>query len=412
MRTTRFSLLILLAFSFFIKPYSFAQSPFKLSLKEAVTLAQKNSLISLAAKARTLQAEAKLRNVKSPSNPSLILAQPAGKNTGGLDEDILISQTFELGEKRRQHITAAERERDSVRHLQNDTVLNVVLEMQIAYFEALKANADLELTEAALKNIERFSKASEDQFKVGEVAKSNVLRSGIELVRARQAYHSALVDRDDSLAVVRSLAVLPDDILLELTDKLEFKCKTYILVDLQRIAEKTRPDIKADRSVLGAKEADLHSTKVQSIPDIFIEARHSTLDPSIGGSSFRIGLVLPLFDWGKMRADTSSAQAALLEQQAVSKESLRAARLEVGTAYRNLMKTQEVVAGFRTGRLDRAKLLLEMAEIGYQQGANSFLELLDAQQIYRLEQTDYIHALVDHNLAIAKLERAVGSVLP
>ena len=122
--------------------------------------------------------------------------------------------------------------------------------------------------------------------------------------------------------------------------------------------------------------------------------------------------MLPLFDWGKSRADVVSAGAALLEQQASAKEARRLARLEVEAAYRSLIQSQEAVTGFRTGRLDRAKQLLEMAEIGYQHGANSFLELIDAQQIYRLEQTDYIHALVDHNLAIAKLERAVGSILP
>lgn len=412
LRNSRLSPIICCLFSLCLCTITHAQSAYKLSLKEAVILAQKNSSLLLSAEARSLQAEAKLHNAKSPVNPSLTLAQPAGQNTGGLDEDVLISQTFELGEKRRQHINAVRGERDSVKHKQAQTKLNVVFAMQSAYFDGLRADANLQLSEAALKNAERFSKAADDQFKAGQVARSNVLRSSIELVRAQQTYNSAITDRDNSLSTIRSLAGLPDNSALELTDILDFHFKTYQLADLQKLAALTRPDIKAEKSLLGAKEADLHASKVQSIPDLLIEARHSTLDPTVGGSSIRIGLVIPLFDWGKSRADVALARAALLDQQAIAKEALRTSRLEVETAFRNLMQTQEVVTGFRTGRLDRAKQLLEMAEIGYQNGANSFLELIDAQQIYRLEQTDYIRALVDHNLAMAKLELAVGSLLP
>ena len=67
---------------------------------------------------------------------------------------------------------------------------------------------------------------------------------------------------------------------------------------------------------------------------------------------------------------------------------------------------------FRGGRLDNSRELLDQAQIGYSQGANTFLELLDAQQVYRTEQTDYTRALTDYNIALAALQRAVGGALP
>ena len=59
----------------------------------------------------------------------------------------------------------------------------------------------------------------------------------------------------------------------------------------------------------------------------------------------------------------------------------------------------------------QAKELLDMAQIGYSKGANSYLELLDAQQVYRSEQIEYARALAAWNEALAALQRAVGGKL-
>src|SRR5207253_1760491 len=96
---------------------------------------------------------------------------------------------------------------------------------------------------------------------------------------------------------------------------------------------------------------------------------------------------------GRIRADAQDKQAALREQQATLDETQSTALLEVDTTFRTLTQTAQAVESFRTGRLDRAKELLAMAQTGYQQGANSYLELLDAQRTYLSEQTDYYRAL-------------------
>ena len=67
---------------------------------------------------------------------------------------------------------------------------------------------------------------------------------------------------------------------------------------------------------------------------------------------------------------------------------------------------------FRNGRLDRAKELFDMMQTGYEKGAASYLEVLDARQTLRAEQTEFARALADWNIARAELQRAVGGLLP
>jgi len=45
-----------------------------------------------------------------------------------------------------------------------------------------------------------------------------------------------------------------------------------------------------------------------------------------------------------------------------------------------------------------------MAQTGYASRANTYLELLDAQQVYRTEQSEYARALAAFNVARAALE--------
>ena len=63
------------------------------------------------------------------------------------------------------------------------------------------------------------------------------------------------------------------------------------------------------------------------------------------------------------------------------------------------------------GRLEHASQLLDMSQTGYEKGATSYLELLNAQHVYLSEQSDYTRALADYDIALAALSRAVGGVL-
>jgi len=239
-----------------------------------------------------------------------------------------------------------------------------------------------------------------------------VTRSKIEQTRAEQALIAAETERANRYATLRSLANLPSDQQLDLTDKLAFTPISATLTSLNTFALEHRPDLQSAARLRASREALLHESRAQSQPDFFVEGRHSTIDPTVGGSTLRFGFLFPLLDFGKNRADISSAKAALKEQDAIAAEARRLALLDVETALRNYEQTRRAVEAFVGGRLSSSQELLNLAQLGYSRGATSLLELLDAQQVYRSEQTDYLRALADYNIAVAALEHAVGGRLP
>jgi outer membrane protein TolC len=342
----------------------------------------------------------------------LSIGYPIGGDASALDDDIFLSQTVEMGDKIRQRVRSARAERNAALAARGGTVLDLTYSTRVAYYEALRSDKEMGLLSAALENARAFVKAADTQFQAGDVARSNVVRSRIELARAEQALNAAETDRANRYVTLRSLVGLPEQTTLALADNLDFLPVSYPVSELQALALRNRPDLRAAQQLDQARAADLHGARAQSQPDLVVEGRHHYTDPTYGSGSVRIGVVFPLFDYGRNRADAAVSEAALREQEANHNETLRVARLDVEIAARTLQQTRQIVESFRNGRLDRSKELLDMAQIGYDRGANSFLELLDAQQVFRSEQTEYARALANYNIARAALERAVGGVLP
>jgi outer membrane protein TolC len=387
---------------------SIAQNAVQLSLADAIKMAQAQSPSARAAAARLANASAQLRSARAPLNPTLALAHGWGTETGGLDEDILLTQTLQLPGKRQPAVRAALLGRDAAIADQAQSGLDLTFAVRTAYYEALRADADYQLASDALDVAKKFDESAQIRFQAGDIPRSNVVRSGIELIQSQEALNAADTERTNRYAELRSEVGLPVETPVVLTDKLSFTPADYKLDELHVRALNNRPDLRAAKLQRDSLASSVKAARAESQPDPFVEYRHSTIDPSTGGSSIRVGIELPFLDLGRNRANVDAAKAALAEQQAILDDQTRVANLEVESAYYILMQARQVVESFKPDRLSRAKELLDMAQLGYEKGASSYLELLDAQQVYRSEQADYSRALADYNIAAAALVRAIG----
>lgn len=384
----------------------------RLSLSSALEFARQRSFVSQQYDARVMGAAARLTGAGRLLNPVASVGGHFGRNAAGTDEDYILSESFELGDKRRQRVLAARAERDAATLDRTAAQNDLAFSVKSAYYEAQRADAALQLARTALDNARKFAEAAQLQFTAGDVPRAQVTRSRIEQSRAEQAVSAAETDRANRFGALRSLVHLPDTAAFDLADPLTFTPINTTLADLKAFAITHRPDLMSAEKLRTNREALLHGSRAQSQPDLFVEARHSDVDPTIGGNTLRFGLLFPVIDFGRNRADASSAQAALTEQEAVIAEERRTAILEVETAYRNLAQARQTVEAYQGGRLESSRELLDQAQLGYSRGANTFLELLDAQQVYRSEQTDYTRALADYNVALAALQREVGGRMP
>jgi len=84
---------------------------------------------------------------------------------------------------------------------------------------------------------------------------------------------------------------------------------------------------------------------------------------------------------------------------------------EARSAYAKFQAAKNLAKIYETGVLPQAQAALETARLGYEADKIEFLDLLDAQRTLREFQMDYFEALANTEIALADLERSVGTGL-
>ncbi|RYX86357.1 TolC family protein [bacterium] len=403
-----------------VKPTTQPGASKPLSLAEALALAHQNAPTLDIAKARVEAAQARLQVARARPNPTLALAQPftvTGQRgaTGGFDEGVVASQIIEGPGKRSARSRSAQSERNASLFDLAGSGTSLDFAVKSAYFDAERAQSDREVALATLRDAQQFLQGTTEQEQAGDVPRRDVLRAQTEADRATSALVQSEADLKIRLQTLASLAGITDGALPQLSDSLNFAPVQLDAVALDELAMQRRGDVQSARATLEARSADIQGAKAARRPDFFAEARVAQIVPSAGdvkGSSLRVGISLPLFDFGSLKQGIAVARAGEAEQRATLADVQRTARLEVVTALQTLDAAGQVVKSFQGGRLQRAQTLLDLARTGYAEGASTLLDVLDARAIFRAEQADYNRALAAYNTALADVERSVGGVLP
>ena len=386
------------------------------SLDQAVTLARANSPTTRSAEAGLEAALARVKEAGAEPNPQLTIAQPWALNhtevpTAGFDEGLLISQTIELGGKRGARVRAARGEAAAANSDNAAATVQLDFNVRSAYYAAQAAVDQRAADQDALSVAQTFLTAAQARLKVGDVAHYDELRAEAEVDRDQATLTQDQGAETNALESLRSLTGAPV-ITSDQLEKPAYVPLNYGVVVLTNWANVHRLDVQSARSLISARAGDLGTARAAGRPDAFVEARRYNFNDVPEGESLRFGLTMPLFDWGHNRAAVAEAQASLAQQSAVTAETERTATLDVATTWTTAIADEKVVEGFNGGRLDRAKQLLDMARIGYDHGANSDLDVLDAEDLYRSETTDYAKALAAYLTALADLLRALGGSYP
>ncbi|WP_395089022.1 TolC family protein [Armatimonas sp.] len=368
----------------------------------------------LAARQRVLQAESRLAGARALPNPELDIGHgqsftsPGASNT---DSDVQITQRFNLFGQRQALSAQAQFEveipRTELRLMEQDVAYRV----RSAWFNLQAAQALSEFTKQALGVAETFARLADAQYKAGDVPIANVLRSEFEAENARQALLVAETNVNVQTATLNALLQQPPDALLSLPALSGATLKTYEKAALLRGIEQ-QPRVVSAQALLTAQRAGIEVAKSANRPEVVAIYAHNQLQNWLGGNSYRVGVVFPLLDNGRIRASVREAQAATTEKEA----SLASVRQQVALDLTTAIYLQEQARTLvpRTGeeQLQRALRLYQLAETGYREGATSYLNVLDALGVLRSAFQSYLKALSDYNIAEAGLERALGAALP
>lgn len=349
----------------------------------------------------------------------------------------------------RRDILLAQNMKDISEFQFKNVLLDTIYMVEEAYWNLVYSIENLKVRRQSLKLAQDLLEKNKKAVEVGTLAPIEIL-SAQEQVATREAEileAEALVKNyEDQLKTVINLAAVEKDIeqiRIIPIDKPSYTRKELNLEEALRIAMEKRPDLKQTRIDLKNKELNLSYAKNQLLPDLSLQA--SYWSPGISGTqniyppgipfgepiatvpgrasdalkdafNFRyknwtVGLTLTIpLNTLLSRAAYAQARLDLEQTQLMLKNQVQQALLEIKNALRGVETNYKRVQARKIAR-ELAEKKLEAEEEKLKVGLTTNYFVLQYQRDLTNAQTMELKAIIDYNLSLASLNRALGITL-
>jgi outer membrane protein len=296
--------------------------------------------------------------------------------------------------------------------------MELVLRVKEAYFNVLAADKAVEVAEKNVESRTWTVKVARSFFDVGMIPINDVLRAEVELANTEQALVRAVNAAMVTRAQFNTVLVRPIHAPVMLEAILTYSPVKSDYEDYVEKALSNRPEMKIlDVNILQTSQR-IRLAKSRYYPEVNVTYEYIKEgdDPSVSGSPFHDAnrwevlavLSWTFWEWGKTYY-AGREQESVMRQLVQTKHDVEdGIRLEVKdallgleTAEKNIPTTQKAVT--------QGEENLRVNEERYKAQVTTITDLLDAQTLLAQARENYYRALYDHNLAKARLERAMGT---
>jgi cobalt-zinc-cadmium efflux system outer membrane protein len=384
-----------------------AQQPPRLTVHEALDLADKQNLDLAAARRRRAMALAGVQIARQRPNPSANFTTLRDEPHEGLFFD----QPVEVGGQRGRRIDVARQEGVLTELEITALARQVRRSTREAYYAAAHTRAESERLARVVELARRLAQIAEDRFKTGDVARIEVIQTSLEVSRAEADLEVARQREKVSTSQLNALLNEPAAKAWELAGALEDNTPTAPLQDLISRAYQSNPDLQHLGGEKKVEESRRSLLKAERIPNLDFEAGvdfNSPRDFRYGPRSM-ISIGLPLFTRSQGEIAQSLANERVLEAETVATERSVSARVEAGFYDLEAQRTQ--VRLYRDRLLPVARQLESMAEESYRAGKTNILTAIQAQQDVQRVESSYLESLEQLQDLYAGLEETVGGAV-
>ena len=331
----------------------------------------------------------------------------------------------------------AERRQAALRH--DSAVLNLVsagaqntLDVSEAYYDAALTDRLVAIARETYAQADRSLKVTEDQRAAGRLSEFELLRARVARDSLQPSVVRAENNREVAYLRLKQLLDLPLSEPLALTAELD----QPVLPPPPRFAERLaaaeaqaqaqgQPPYQSFRVALAqvgneVKIAEQAVTVARSEgrPNIGFRSDYGLVDYPIKASDFEdwrqnwtvgIGLTVPVFNGGRIRANRRIAEADVEESKATLRLSEELAALDLASTRSDLAAARsEWETSLAT--IEQAQRAYEIAELRYREGLSTQLELSDAR--LQLAQSLVTRAQAARNLQVGRIRYALLPELP
>ncbi len=297
------------------------------------------------------------------------------------------------------------------------TEQDLIYQVKAQYFVYLKTLDQNKTAVEAVKRGEEQLKLAQSKYEVGSASKSDVLKAKVQYGNDRLS----LISAENAVKVEHAnLAYLIGlDVNSDVDFSSDYKPKSYdgTEMDAIKFGMAHHPGLLANDYNLMAAKYDVRSTRGRYFPTWTLNVSRGWSNPTWSGLtkfssedaswSISSSISLPLFENFSHKRDIIRSKATYNNAKADYFYRKNQVALDIKEAFLYINRSNQALQVARDN-VNAAAEDMSLVQEKYNLGAATILELLDAQVSLITAENSEIEAVFDYNLAVAKLENAIG----
>lgn len=378
-----------------------------LSLSEAVGLARQNNPELAAAKFAWEAAKVKVSQTLSLADPKLGLESeqiPSGSRN--LEDGMKMytaEQMIMFPGKIYAEWQMAQAESAISEAKYNAKTLEIFAQVKSAYYDLFYTDRALKVLADIKELLLGIKKSAEVKYIVGQAVQADVLMANIEYLVMDNDLTTMKQEQGVKAAKLKALLNRSGLVTIETEATLNLPVTIEPNSVLENRALVNRPELKAMKAELAAKDSSHLKSKMDYFPDTSLGVKKRVA----GGWDAMISLSVPLYFWKQ-----GAGVAALGLERQVAEESLNnmvnLTRWEIREAWVMADAARRTMKLYETSILPQSTAALKGMLAAYQSKKVDFQALLQIERTYRDTKLKYLESQVAYGKALAELERLTG----
>jgi len=384
---------------------AFAQPEFDLPQLEAMALASSRSV--LAVRDQVDAARFAVDSAAAFPNPELeyLSGTARARGVGGTPGDarsLAVTQPLDMPWKRSARIDAAEAGLAATTAGARAFEADLLARLRSRYFEVLRREAELRNAKEDVALMEGVRSRIALRVETGEAARFELIKADAETLNAQKTAQAASYRLAQARSLLQQMVgtTLPPE--FALSTRLRDVPPLPPLALLQKQLAENSPELARGRAEMQRAQRQLDLERAQRWPNLALKASVDE-DPDVRTSKFGLVVSIPLWDRRRGPVGEAAAQLSRARNELESNQFVLGQAIEA--AYQQYEIAQTQVTALESGIVRQSEAALKVAEAAYRFGERGFIEVLDAQRVFRAARAELITARYELAAAWVEIER-------
>jgi outer membrane protein, heavy metal efflux system len=288
---------------------------------------------------------------------------------------------------------------------------DIIARVKSGYSELALIYKAIEINKESKDVLDQLSRTATTRYGAGQGTQADALKAQVELARVD---NELIMLEQQRLSAQAKLNVLLNrdprqDFGIPLTEPAIKFNRT--LDDFYRLTLDNNPELKAYRYAIDRGKAAYDLSLNEFLPDFNLKFKQMVdKNRAVDGAwAGMIGVTIPLWFLEKQSFGVKEMKSDLAMVKAEYKGKENSVLFEVNDAFARAAASKKLIELYETAFIPQAKETVNVAIKGYESEKTDFLTVLDSQRMLINFKLDHYKAILDLRIALADLEKAVGT---